>query len=92
MVLYSQRSDPVQLEGTCTGHLAQAFRRGPGGGNTVAEHNVDDISAILDVSAQDYYSMGVWWGSCACEFYVHRVNRAGYAGVCVRFEVGGAPR
>ena len=87
MVSYSQRSDLFQLEGTCTGHLARAFRRGLGGGNAVAEHNVDDISAILDVSMQEYDTMNVSWESGVAKFYVHRVDRAGYAGSCARFEV-----
>ena len=36
-----------------------------GGGRAVTERNMDDISAILDVSAQDHYSMDVSWGSGA---------------------------
>jgi H3 lysine-79-specific histone-lysine N-methyltransferase len=57
-----------------------------GGGRAVTERNVDDISAILDVSAHDYHSMDVSWASGAGKFYVHRVDRAGYAGVRARFE------
>lgn len=57
-----------------------------GGGRAVTERNVDDISAILDVSAHDYHSMDVSWGSGAGKFYVHRVDRAGYADVRARFE------
>jgi len=57
-----------------------------GGGRTVTERNLDDISAILDVSAYDYHSMDVSWASGIGKFYVHRVDRAGYADVRARFE------
>jgi H3 lysine-79-specific histone-lysine N-methyltransferase len=57
-----------------------------GGGRAFTERNVDDISAILDVSVHDYHSMDVSWGSGAGKFYVHRVDRAGYADVRARFE------
>ncbi len=57
-----------------------------GGGRTVTERNLDDISAILDVSAYDYHEMDVSWASVAGKFYVHRVDRAGYASVRARFE------
>jgi [histone H3]-lysine79 N-trimethyltransferase len=57
-----------------------------GGGRVVTERN--DISAILDFSAHDYHSMDVdvSWASVAVKFYVHRVDRAGYADVRARFE------
>ncbi|KAI0247565.1 histone methylation protein DOT1-domain-containing protein [Lactifluus subvellereus] len=50
-----------------------------GGRHAVTECNVDDISAILDVSAHDGHSMDVSWTSGAGKFYVHRVDRAGYS-------------
>ena len=56
------------------------------GGRAMTERNLDDISAILDVSAHDYHSMDLSWGSGAGKFYVHRVDRAGYADVRARFE------
>lgn len=63
-----------------------------GGGRAVTERNVDDISAILDVSAQDYHSMDVSWASGAGKFYVHRVDRAGYANARARFEASRCTR
>ena len=57
-----------------------------GGGRAVTERNLDDISAILDVSSHDYHSMDASWASGAGKFYVHRVDRAGYADVRARFE------
>jgi len=63
-----------------------------GGGRTVTERNLDDISAILDVSAHDYHSMDVSWGSGAGKYYMHRVDRAGYADVRARFEASRSTR
>jgi [histone H3]-lysine79 N-trimethyltransferase len=63
-----------------------------GGGRVVTERNVDDISAILDVSVHDYHSMDVSWASVAGKFYVHRVDRAGYADVRARFEASRCTR
>ncbi|KAH9171706.1 histone-lysine N-methyltransferase [Lactarius sanguifluus] len=63
-----------------------------GGGRAVTERNVDDISAILDVSAHDYHSMDVSWASGTGKFYVHRVDRAGYADVRARFEAARSTR
>jgi len=56
------------------------------GGRAVTERNLNDINAILDVSAHDYHSVDVSWASGAGKFYVHRVDRAGYADVRARFE------
>ena len=56
-----------------------------GGGRAVTERNVDDISAILDVSVQDYHSMDISSESGTGKFYVHRVDRAGYVGMRARF-------
>jgi hypothetical protein len=39
-----------------------------GGGCAVTERNLDDISAILDVSWHDHHSMGVSWASGAGKF------------------------
>ncbi len=36
-----------------------------GGGRAVTERNVDNISAILDVSTHDYHPMDVSWASGA---------------------------
>jgi H3 lysine-79-specific histone-lysine N-methyltransferase len=56
------------------------------GGRAFTERNLDDISSILDLSAHDYHSMDVSWASGAGKFYVHRVDRAGYADIRARFE------
>ncbi|KAI0251016.1 hypothetical protein BJV78DRAFT_1213785, partial [Lactifluus subvellereus] len=45
-----------------------------GGGRAVTECNMDDISAILDVSTHDYHSMDV-----AGKFYMHHLDRTGYS-------------
>jgi [histone H3]-lysine79 N-trimethyltransferase len=63
-----------------------------GGGRAVNERNLDDISAILDVYAHDYLPLDVSWGSGAGKFYVHRVDRAGYADVRARFEASRTTR
>ena len=47
----------------------------------MTERNLDDISAILDVTTHDYHSMDLSLGSGAGKFYVHRVDRAGYADI-----------
>jgi H3 lysine-79-specific histone-lysine N-methyltransferase len=38
------------------------------GGRAVTERNLDDISAILDVSVHDYQSMDVSWALGAGKF------------------------
>ena len=63
-----------------------------GVGRAVNERNLDDISVILDVSTYDYLPMDVSWGSGAGKFYVHRVDRAGYADVRARFEASRTTR
>ncbi|EGN94060.1 hypothetical protein SERLA73DRAFT_188615 [Serpula lacrymans var. lacrymans S7.3] len=52
----------------------------------VTERNVDDISAIFEVVERQYRSGGVSWGSNSGCYYLHRVDRAGYAGIRQRFE------
>lgn len=52
----------------------------------VTERNVDDLSAIFDVQEHAYHSMDVSWGSGSGTYYVHRVDRAGYAAIRERFE------
>ena len=57
MVLCSQQSDPAEIprpEGAPV-ILLEPFIAG--GRRMVAEHNVDEVSAILDVSLQDHHSM-----------------------------------
>ncbi|KAJ6569519.1 S-adenosyl-L-methionine-dependent methyltransferase [Mycena capillaripes] len=52
----------------------------------VTERNVDDISAIFDVSERPYHSGSVSWGNSGGTYYIHRVDRAGYASIRERFE------
>ncbi|KAJ7293938.1 S-adenosyl-L-methionine-dependent methyltransferase [Mycena rebaudengoi] len=50
------------------------------------ERNVDDISAIFDVTERSYHSGSVSWGNSGGTYYIHRVDRAGYADIRQRFE------
>ncbi|KAJ6577112.1 S-adenosyl-L-methionine-dependent methyltransferase, partial [Mycena sp. CBHHK59/15] len=50
------------------------------------ERNVDDISAIFDVTERSYHSGSVSWGNSGGSYYIHRVDRAGYADIRERFE------
>ncbi|KAJ6573890.1 histone-lysine N-methyltransferase [Mycena vulgaris] len=52
----------------------------------VTERNVDDISAIFDVSERPYHSGSVSWGNSGGTYYIHRVDRTGYADIRERFE------
>ncbi|KAJ7031517.1 histone-lysine N-methyltransferase [Mycena alexandri] len=52
----------------------------------VTERNVDDISAIFDVSERPYHSGSVSWGNGGGTYYIHRVDRTGYASIRERFE------
>ncbi|KAF8554538.1 DOT1-domain-containing protein [Imleria badia] len=52
----------------------------------VTERNVDDICAIFDVFERPYRSGSVSWGSGGGTYYLHRVDRVGYANVRQRFE------
>ncbi|KAG5638184.1 hypothetical protein H0H81_001386 [Sphagnurus paluster] len=52
----------------------------------VTERNVDDISAIFDVTERSYHSGSVSWGNNGGSYYVHRVDRGGYAQIRQRFE------
>ncbi|PFH50712.1 hypothetical protein AMATHDRAFT_144415 [Amanita thiersii Skay4041] len=52
----------------------------------VTERNVDDISAIFDVTERAYHSGSVSWGINGGSYYIHRVDRAGYAQIRERFE------
>jgi H3 lysine-79-specific histone-lysine N-methyltransferase len=48
--------------------------------------NIDDMSAIFDVSERRYHSGHVSWGSSGGHYYIHRVDRTGYAQDRARFE------
>ncbi|KAK7064802.1 histone-lysine N-methyltransferase, H3 lysine-79 specific [Favolaschia claudopus] len=52
----------------------------------VTERNVDDISAIFDVTERHYHSGSVSWGNGGGSYYIHRVDRTGYADIRERFE------
>jgi len=52
----------------------------------VTERNLDDMSAIFDVSQREYHPGWVSWGSSGGTYYIHRVDRAGYAECRERFE------
>ncbi|EIW86257.1 DOT1-domain-containing protein, partial [Coniophora puteana RWD-64-598 SS2] len=52
----------------------------------ITERNVDDISAIFDVRERPYHSGSVSWGSGSGSYYIHTVDREGYAGIRQRFE------
>ncbi|KAF9073966.1 S-adenosyl-L-methionine-dependent methyltransferase [Rhodocollybia butyracea] len=52
----------------------------------VTERNVDDISAIFDVTERPYYPGSVSWGNGGGSYYLHRVDRVGYAEIRQKFE------
>ncbi|KAJ4485366.1 DOT1-domain-containing protein [Lentinula aciculospora] len=52
----------------------------------VTERNVDDISAIFDVTERPYYPGSVSWGNSGGSYYIHRVDRVGYAEIRQKFE------
>ncbi|KAK2462119.1 hypothetical protein APHAL10511_006582 [Amanita phalloides] len=52
----------------------------------VTERNVDDISAIFDVTERSYHSGSVSWGINGGSYYIHKVDRVGYAHIRERFE------
>ncbi|KAE9397843.1 DOT1-domain-containing protein [Gymnopus androsaceus JB14] len=52
----------------------------------VTERNVDDISAIFDVTERPYYPGAVSWGNGGGTYYIHRVDRTGYAEIRRKFE------
>lgn len=47
---------------------------------------VDDISAIFEVTERPYHSGSVSWGNNGGCYYIHRVDREGYAKIKQRFE------
>lgn len=47
---------------------------------------IDDISAIFDVTERPYHSGSVSWGSGGGSYYIHRVDREGYAKIRERWE------
>ncbi|KAJ7226132.1 histone-lysine N-methyltransferase [Mycena pura] len=52
----------------------------------ISERNVDDISTIFDVTECHYRSGSVSWGNGGGTYYIHRVDRSGYATIRAKFE------
>ncbi|KAJ8482265.1 hypothetical protein ONZ45_g15007 [Pleurotus djamor] len=52
----------------------------------VTERNVDDMTGIFDVTERAYHSGCVSWGASGGMYYIHRVDREGYAMTKERFE------
>ncbi|KAF8971603.1 histone methylation protein DOT1-domain-containing protein [Flammula alnicola] len=53
----------------------------------LTKRNVDDISAIFDVQEKPYHSGSVSWGNNGGSYYLHKVDREGYAKIKERFEI-----
>jgi len=53
----------------------------------LTKRNVDDISAIFDVTERPYHSGSVSWGNNGGTYYLHRVDRKGYAKIKEKFEI-----
>ena len=51
---------------------------------------VDDMSAIFEVTEHRYRSGSVSWGSGTGTYYIHRVSREEYASIRQRFETSRA--
>lgn len=49
---------------------------------------IDDISAIFDVTQREYNSGSVSWGSGRGYYYIHRVDREGYIKIRQKLESG----
>ncbi|KJA29099.1 hypothetical protein HYPSUDRAFT_175678 [Hypholoma sublateritium FD-334 SS-4] len=52
----------------------------------LTKRNVDDISAIFDVTEKPYHSGSVSWGNNGGSYYLHKVDREGYAKIKERFD------
>jgi H3 lysine-79-specific histone-lysine N-methyltransferase len=53
---------------------------------TRLREKVDDMSAIFDVTERPYHSGSVSWGPLGGTYYLHRVDREGYAAIRQKFE------
>ena len=85
VLFYSQRGDLAQVplhDGSCPGLLAQLFIVG----GVTQRERLERVCARLT-----YHSMDVSWGSSTGTFYVHRVNRIGYAAGALALKRRGAP-
>jgi [histone H3]-lysine79 N-trimethyltransferase len=49
---------------------------------------IDDISAIFEVTQKEYNSGSVSWGSGRGYYYIHRVDREGYVKIRQKLESG----
>lgn len=58
----------------------------PPSAQRLTERNIDDISAIFDVSARAYCSGTVSWSNGSGNYYIHRVDRKGYSDSRERYE------
>lgn len=47
---------------------------------------IDDISAIFEVTQKEYHSGSVSWGSGSGSYYLHRVDREGYVRIRSKLE------
>ncbi|KAF9524682.1 histone methylation protein DOT1-domain-containing protein [Crepidotus variabilis] len=52
----------------------------------VTKRNVDDMSAIFHVEERQYHPGSVSWGSNGGSYFIHRVDRTGYARLKERFD------
>ncbi|KAF6765910.1 histone-lysine N-methyltransferase [Ephemerocybe angulata] len=50
------------------------------------ERNLDDISTIFDVTEREYHSGSVSWGNGRGSYYIHKVDRMGYAEIRAKYE------
>jgi H3 lysine-79-specific histone-lysine N-methyltransferase len=57
-------------------------------GARLTARNADDMRAIFDVRERRYRSGAVSWGAGGGAYYVHTVDRAGYAADYARWETG----
>jgi len=53
---------------------------------SITERNVNDMSAIFQVTAHPYRSGSVSWGNSGGLYYLHRVDREGYRKIQERIE------
>ncbi|KAI0962913.1 hypothetical protein AcW1_000145 [Taiwanofungus camphoratus] len=52
----------------------------------VTERNLDDISSIFQVQEKQYHPGSVSWGNGGGSYFLHRVDREGYADIKQHFE------
>ncbi|KAF5314076.1 hypothetical protein D9611_006918 [Ephemerocybe angulata] len=52
----------------------------------MTERNLDDISTIFDVTEREYHSGSVSWGNGRGSYYIHKVDRTGYAEIRAKYE------